>query len=49
MPEGSIKKRAGQVWERGMRYLVERAIASLYLPHRMSFDMNYVAVLRKPA
>ena len=47
VPEAGLKKRAGQLWERGLRFLVERAIASLYLPHRMSFDMNYVAVLRK--
>jgi len=49
VPEGSLKRRLGQRWERGMRALFERAVASLYLPHRMSFDMNYVAVLRKPA
>ena len=49
VPQGSLKRRIGQGWERGMRFLVERAIASLYLPHRMTFDMNYVAVLRKPA
>jgi 2-polyprenyl-3-methyl-5-hydroxy-6-metoxy-1,4-benzoquinol methylase len=48
VPQGSLKNRLGQRWERGMRFLIERAIASLYLPHRMTFDMNYVAVLRKP-
>lgn len=47
VPERTLKKRLAQGWERGMRFLVERAIASLYLPHRMTFDMNYVAVLRK--
>lgn len=36
-----------QKWEAGLRFVVERAVASLYLPHRMTFDMNYVAVLRK--
>ncbi len=46
-PPQSMKGRLQQRWKRGMRYLVERAVASLYLPHRMTFDMNYVAVLRK--
>lgn len=46
-PPGSLKENVKQRWERGMRFLVEKAVASLYLPHRMTFDMNYVAVLRK--
>jgi 2-polyprenyl-3-methyl-5-hydroxy-6-metoxy-1,4-benzoquinol methylase len=47
VPGQTLRQRFEQRWERGLRFLVEKAIASLYLPHRMTFDMNYVAVLRK--
>jgi SAM-dependent methyltransferase len=46
-PEVSLKGKFKQNWGRGMRFVVEKAVASLYLPHRMTFDMNYLAVLRK--
>jgi 2-polyprenyl-3-methyl-5-hydroxy-6-metoxy-1,4-benzoquinol methylase len=49
VPQPTLRGRLEQRWERGLRFLFEKAVASLYLPHRMSFDMNLVAVLRKPS